>query len=524
MSSNSEKRFRLIYDETLNQLRLISPYQNDLQPIIENFSCPNPAAFFVKQYGYNVPPTISIINSFGYFPVGMVYEVLKYIKTIYGSLSCIACDSETLSVIDRQMTPLKKHVKELSVDEFNVCNISKTLQLRDYQENIIKNLIFDGMGNGLFESPTSSGKSFILSNFIWTLHNKIDNAYKFLILVPNRQLVDQFYKDMLEYGFEKSWLCRLAGGCKFTDSDLKNCKVIISNRQYLFSNKDKLPKIDVLICDEVHQIKSNSSSFELIQSINPRLKVGCSGTLPRDNYELWSLKGFFGKIIQSENIVDLQKRGFITQLNIQRINVIDRSVDEDTRCLFSLNSTVKYSEDDNDVTFNAAWDAENNYITENFSRLYLPVLNKIQNLNGNILILFDRVKLGEDLFNLVKDKTSRKAFYIDGSTKIDDREDVRSAFEKSDNNILFAQSATFSTGISIKNLPNIAFFFSGKAFSKVIQSIGRALRLHKNKDKATLIDVVFNFKYSRRHQKERDKIYREIYNKNKVDNIIDIIL
>ena len=63
--------------------------------------------------------------------------------------------------------------------------------------------------------------------------------------------------------------------------------------------------------------------------------------IPRDNYELWSLKGFFGKIIQSENIVDLQKRGFITQLNIQRINVIDKSVDEDTQCLFSLNSTIK---------------------------------------------------------------------------------------------------------------------------------------------------------------------------------------
>mgnify|MGYP003298254897 CR=1 FL=1 len=35
------------------------------------------------------------------------------------------------------MTPLKSYIKELSVDEFEVCNISKTLQLRDYQEKAI---------------------------------------------------------------------------------------------------------------------------------------------------------------------------------------------------------------------------------------------------------------------------------------------------------------------------------------------------------------------------------------------------
>ena len=518
------KIFKLVYDKTVRQLRLFCSSQSDLQPIIENFSCPNPASFFVKQYGYNVPATISVINVFGYFPIGLVFEVLNYIKTLYGDLSCLSCDKETAEIITNKVQPLKKIVSNLDENEFKVCNISKTLELRDYQENIIKNLIFHGMGNGLFESPTSSGKSFIISNFIWTLYNKINSAYKFLILVPNRQLVDQFYKDMLDYGFDKNWLYRLAGGCKFNKEEIASAKVIISNRQYLFSNKDKLPKIDVLICDEVHQIKSGSSSFELIEEINPLLKIGCSGTLPRDKYELWCLKGYFGRVIQSENIVNLQNRGFISQLSIHRINVRDISVDEDTNCLFSLHSKVRYNSEKDDITFNAAWEAETEYITENFSRLYFPVLERLQQIKGNLLILFDRVKLGEDLFNLIKDKTSRKVFYIDGSIKIDDREDIRSAFEESDNNILFAQSATFSTGISIKNLPNIAFFFSGKAFSKVIQSIGRALRLHKNKDRAQLIDVVFNFKYSQKHKRERDKIYKEVYHKSSVDKITEIVI
>jgi hypothetical protein len=46
---------------------------------------------------------------------------------------------------------------------------------------------------------------------------------------------------------------------KFTGSnskkalkDIDNAKIIISNRQFLFKNRDKLPKVDVLICDEAH--------------------------------------------------------------------------------------------------------------------------------------------------------------------------------------------------------------------------------------------------------------------------------
>lgn len=524
---STEKIFRIVWDEVSKKLRLLAKDRRDLDMVIDYFSDTNPASFFVKQYGYSVPTRVSVINQFGYFEIGLVFEVLKYIKTLYGSFSGLDIDKDTYQLIKERTEPYSGYVQSHPIDEFVISNISKDRSLRDYQENIIRNLIYKGKGSGLFESPTSSGKSFILSNYIWTIHKQIDASAKFLILVPNKQLVEQFYGDMIDYGFNQDWLLKFSAGIKKKELEgIEDKLVIISNRQYLFNNWQNLPKIDVLINDEVHQTKAGSSTIELIENINPKVKVGCSGTLPKSKYELWTLKGLFGKVVHSENLLDLQKSGYITKLNIDRIKVFDKSVDEDVNCIFSLNS-VKHFSENSDIAFNEAWDEETKYITDNFNRLYVPVLDYIENsYNGNILILFDRKQFGKDLFEIANEKysKSRECFYIDGDIDVGIRESIREKVENIDNGIIFAQAATFSTGINIKNLPNLVFCCSGKSFSRVVQSIGRILRLHKSKDLANLIDIELNFKYSTRHTKERNAIYRKIYGKDNIKVVKNIVI
>ena len=94
--------------------------------------------------------------------------------------------------------------------------------------------------------------------------------------------------------------------------------------------------------------------------------------------------------------------------------------------------------------------------------------------------------------------------------------------EESSNNILFAEVVVMGTGINIKNLPNIVFMFSGKSLSRVIQSIGRSLRTHKDKEEALLIDTHFNFKYSTKHYKERMKLYKSFYGKTEPDETVNV--
>ena len=78
-----------------------------------------------------------------------------------------------------------------------------------------------------------------------------------------------------------------------------------------------------------------------------------------------------------------------------------------------------------------------------------------------------------------------------------------------------------STGVNIKRLANLVFLTSSKSFSRTIQSIGRTLRLHASKDKAHLIDLSWNTKYSQKHLAERLKIYKKMYNK-KPDKVINL--
>lgn len=81
--------------------------------------------------------------------------------------------------------------------------------------------------------------------------------------------------------------------------------------------------------------------------------------------------------------------------------------------------------------------------------------------------------------------------------------------------ILVASYGTLSTGVSIRAIFNIVFADSFKSEQIIIQSIGRALRLHKEKEKAVVFDLVDvydskkfnNSLYS--HFKQRSKFYEK---------------
>jgi superfamily II DNA or RNA helicase len=74
---------------------------------------------------------------------------------------------------------------------------------------------------------------------------------------------------------------------------------------------------------------------------------------------------------------------------------------------------------------------------------------------------------------------------------------------------------TLSTGVSINNLHNIIFAEGFKAEQRIIQSIGRALRLHETKSIASIYDLVdvYTEEHSNnallRHGYERLEMYKK---------------
>ena len=546
------KVFRITYDQTTCQLRIICREHQAFDELQEAFSVKNDSAFFTERYGYKAAEKLYAINRFGFFEPGLLFEILSWIKLHYGGLSCVAISSNCKEYIDDWLMPLKKTIKE----QFSLSNVAedtgrnnelrrlKAQQLaqgipekecaqpyeyREYQEESIEKLLFTGYGRGMIEIPTAGGKSFVIANFIWNFWKNINRNAKTLILVPSIQLVFQFYKDLIDYGFDRSMLAMFTGSLKKKErleNDIMKAKIVIANRQYIFKNKNALPHFDVLFADEAHTCIA-SQTQDLINGFETPVKVACSGTLPREQYQKWQLMGMFGRIVFIEEITKLQDQGFISKLDITLLKIRDKNVDNDRKLLFSLNTDIKFNAEavatcESDVMFNDAYIAEKEYFNKWYKELYKPAFEYLISLKSNTLMLFDRIEIGTNLYEYAKELYKDKnVYYIDGSTNVNDREDIRSKFEASDGNLLIAQNAVMSTGVNIKRLSNLVFLTSSKSFSRTIQSIGRTLRLHESKDAAHLIDLSWNTKYSQKHLEERLRIYKKMYNK-KPDRIIQL--
>lgn len=548
------KRFRLTFDSTVNKMRILAKLVDDFDELRNTFKTENKAAFFSQAYGYRAEPNLYCVNKFGYFAPGLVFEIFEWIKNIYGDLSCIAISKNCLSYLDTFLRPMKKLIKDIDRSAWVIPNIAedsgrnnelraqikalkdsgvpedqiivtRPYEFREYQRNAINYLIFKGLGRGVIEIPTGGGKSFILANFIWTLHKMLNRGFKYLILVPSKQLVAQFYKDLLDYGFDKEKITKFTAGLRKKDGLYNpNAQIIIANRSYVFNHKDELPKLDCLICDECHTCTATSTA-DYVERLDVPIKIACSATVPRDKWNRWKLLGMFCKVVYEEDITSLQDQGYLSKLKITLLKIQDKVVEQDRKFLFHLDPLVKYRPDESgysDIAFDEAYHSELDYINEHYIDLYSPILDYLNKLVGNTLVLFDRIEFGTNMQQLCKDKYPEfNVEYIDGSVDVDTREQIRAKLESSNKNILFASTATMSTGINIKNLTNICFLFNTKSASRCLQSVGRILRLHKDKTEAHLVDIALNFKYSKRHSDERLKLYKEMYGK-KPDEIIKI--
>lgn len=237
-----------------------------------------------------------------------------------------------------------------------------------------------------------------------------------------------------------------------------------------------------------------------------------------------------GRVVYKEEITTLQSKGYISKLKITLLDIFHRAVENNRNLLFNSHPNVKYDSsnpNESEIFFNDAYLAEMDFFKNNYEELYTPIIQYLKNLPENTLVLFDSIEIGKSLFELAKSNLSldkKGIYYIDGSQKIEDRENVRNKFEENDGNVLFAQTQTFSTGVNIKRLTHVVFMFQSKSFSRIVQSIGRALRLHFSKKEAHVVDVRFNFKYSSKHYSKRLAFYDEVYNKKKPDEIIKMVI
>jgi len=465
------------YDLKRKEVKIISDSFNQIK---EYFSVKNPGARFVRG-GRFIPQRIYAITPSGYCGVGLIPEIIKYIKTL-------PVPHEI--VYDHELMKLYGNLKfQIPTGYPNIKELISEYQLRDYQREAV-NCALD-RGYGIIELATGGGKTFIIANLVYAVTQLIPKEERVLIVVPDIGLVEQTYKDFVSYNFPTDQVTKWSGNNEIN----LNARVIIANLGILQSEKSDLSWFDevgLLIVDECHKLRKGNKVCKLIDKIPTLRRFGFTGTLPENDIDTWNINNFIGPVIFKKTTTDLRAAaGGEYIANAQAL---------------SIHLEYDYKPDYTAVGAMQRYMLELDFIHNNPFR-FKVIKNIVNKLTNNCLILVDHIAHGDNMFRELSNLPGKQVYFIQGSVEVEERRKIQDLMEKDNNIICIAISKIFSTGISIKNIHYIMFAAGGKSKIKVLQSIGRGLRVHENKDVLTLIDIVDELVYGGKHFTKRKQFY-----------------
>lgn len=344
--------------------------------------------------------------------------------------------------------------------------------LRPYQVDAVNASL--AAATGFVEAATGSGKTWMVAALADLLNTQ---DRRVIVIVPSSDLVEQtaatFRLGLLDVGV-------YSGATK----DLHHLTVV-ATWQALQNNPMIVEDFDAIIVDEAHGATAKTIG-ELINvhGRNCPYRWGFTGTMPKPKIDQMTLRGSIGEVLYTISAADLMRMGYLADLEIEPIQIIDENIDEE------------FPDYSSEKTFLARSPARLDLIAD-------LVIDKAATY-GNTLVLVNSIRQGKELQKLIKDSV-----FLQGATENDVRAEWYSMFEDRDDLIVIATSGIASTGISIDRVFCLVMIDAGKSFIKCIQSIGRSLRLGHDKFKAHCCDVHSNLKWSMKHWRERKKYYAE---------------
>ena len=222
-------------------------------------------------------------------------------------------------------------------------------------------------------------------------------------------------------------------------------------------------------------------------------RIGTTGTLDGSEIHQLVLEGLFAKHKEVTTTAQLVKQKYLSNLNI--------------RCLVlnHVKTNRRQRTYQEEMDYLSKSPARNNFICK------LAISQ-----DGNTLILAQYINQLQTLTLALKEHTKdRKIFFVYGATEAVERDKIRGIVEEENDAIIVASYGVFSMGINIKRLHNIIFASPYKSQIKVLQSIGRGLRLTKDKTECNLFDIADDLSYNNKsnytlkHFQERIEIYSQ---------------
>ena len=240
--------------------------------------------------------------------------------------------------------------------------------------------------------------------------------------------------------------------------------------------------------------------FKTLQNMTPDYKFGFTGTMPNDDLSNLNVQAYIGPVLKSYTNQEISDGGYIAKGNINVINI-------------TYKADIKGD-------YNAV-------IEETFTQPFrINIIRKIiSEAEGSVLLLVGKVEnegdvLRDHLANLIDD--GKELVFLSGRDDVEIRSEFQKKCHEQDNLVLIATYGIFQAGINIKSLKDLVLVSSYKSNIRVIQSVGRTLRMYVNKKEsgALIWDLVDQNKFGKDHSKKRQIYYnQEGFSINEIDMI-----
>lgn len=354
------------------------------------------------------------------------------------------------------------------------------ISIHEHQLDVINSYLTNVTGINI--APTGAGKTLITA----ILSHKVQEYGRSIVIVPTKDLVTQteddyknmgldvgvFFGDRKEYG-KTHTIC--------TWQSLESLSKRSKEEELEINIEDFFEGVVCVMVDEVHKAKADVLRKLLSTYLrNAPIRWGLTGTMPEEESEQVAVIACIGPMLGSIRTKELQDKGLLAQLHVN----------------------VWQMQDLGEAAFDN-YQSELKWLTTNPIRLkFLAEEFLKMSETGNTLILVDRVQTGEMLQSLIPG-----SIFVSGKMKSKDRKDEYREVQEVDGKIIIATYGVASTGINIVRIFNLVLFEAGKSFVRVIQSIGRGIRVAPDKDFVNVYDVCSNCKFSKRHLTKRKKFY-----------------
>lgn len=429
-------------------------------------------------------------------PTGKKKIVNKFSKMSEGYIIKYDDNTETNCAVAHNMifNGILKGASEIQVGDIDYLSHKKVVSKTKIPEQEYLDFeISDPNGlyiqNGIIHH--NSGKSLAISLILEFFRRK---GLKGILVVPNINLLTQFKSDIESYGLKEllDEVQLLGNG---NESDFKTTVTITTWQSMIDHIKEVKP--DFIICDEVHKESGDVVSSILKESMNTKIKLGFTGTLPEDPIAKMTLLGLFGEPYTVITAKELIQRGLATPVKIKSV-FLNYSKPEITmfRELKDYQKQLKYIKDH-----------------EKRLEIILKIALGMREKDKNTLILYQHTEHGKQIYSEIfrrlfpgeelteKDLTGKNAFefqkehnlfFMNGEVKGHIREKQRNLLEEVSGSILIAPYQVMSTGVNLRNLHFLILASPLKAFTTISQSLGRLMRKHPSKTEAIIFDIVDN--------------------------------